>query len=96
MGSHHQAWHAVSEENQSPAAPVWRLPAWDACQEEEGELYTVCVFSMDLVSNSVFIINPLHLTSFDLCIPKPKKNEVCPIKNLTTTAAVLELMFSSY
>lgn len=37
MGSHHQTRHAVSEEDQSSAAAVGRLPARDARQEEEGE-----------------------------------------------------------
>lgn len=31
MGSYHQTRHAVSEEDQSPAAAVGRLPARDAC-----------------------------------------------------------------
>lgn len=46
MGSHHQTWHAVSEEDQSPAAAVWRLPARDARQEEEGEQCSSQVFSL--------------------------------------------------
>lgn len=60
MGSHHQAWHAVSEENQSPAATVWCLPARDACKEEEGG------FGEGLVSHLKFIRNPVQRN--DVCL----------------------------
>lgn len=50
MGSHHHTWHAVAEEDQSTAATVWRLPAWDARQAEEGEQSSLWAFSVDLVS----------------------------------------------
>lgn len=53
VGPYHQTRHAVSEEDQSPAPTVGRLPARDACQEEKGGLRVSLLIRQGPLSSGV-------------------------------------------